>query len=85
MAYCNTVLCSGSVVAGAIEMSQLTLVATLMKALEGIGHAPTPTVSLPRFFDRPESSGDPTIDQWLSEFDAFVTQCGVSGGSGWRC
>ena len=26
---------------------------------------------------RPESPGDPTIDEWLADFDAFVRQCGV--------
>ena len=66
-------LCGGS----AIEMSHLALVATLMKALQGVGHATTLTVSLARFLGRPVSPGDPTIDEWLSDFDVFVRQCGV--------
>ena len=41
---------------------------------------PHPTVSLPRFLGRPESSGDPTSGEWLSDFDVFVRQCGVAGG-----
>ena len=41
---------------------------------------PRPTVSLPRFLGRPESPGDSTIDEWLSDFDVFVRQCGVSEG-----
>ena len=61
-------------------MSHLALVETLMKALQGVGHAPTLTVSLPRFLGRPESPGDPTIDEWLSDFDVFVRQCGVPAG-----
>ena len=83
MAYCDT-----------IEMSHLALVETLVKALQGVGHVPTPTVSLPRFLGRPQSPSDPTIDQWLADFDVFVRQCGVpeeaaSGGVGglpwWVC
>ena len=62
-------------------MSHLALVETLMKALQGVGHAPTLTVSLPRFLvGRPELHGDPTIDEWLSDFDVFVRQCGVPAG-----
>ena len=64
-----------------IEMSHLALVETLMTALQGVGHAPTLTVSLPRFLlARPELHGDPTIDEWLSDFDVFVRQCGVPAG-----
>ena len=63
--------------AGAIEMSHLALVETLMKALQGVGQAPTPTISLTRFFGRPGSSCDPTIDEWLADFDVFVRQCCV--------
>ena len=64
----------------AIKMSHLALVETLMKALQGVGHAPTLTVRLPRFLGRPESLGDPTIDEWLSDFDVFLRQCGVPAG-----
>ena len=63
-----------------METSHLALVETLMKELQGVGHAPTPTISLPRFFGRPESPGELTIDEWLSEFDVFVRQCGVPEG-----
>ena len=70
----------------AIEMSHLfmqanaALVETLVKALQGVRHAPAPTVSLPRFFGRPDSPGELTIDEWLSEFDVLVRQCGVPEG-----
>ena len=70
----------------AIELSHIfmqanaALVETLVKALQGVRHAPTPTVSLPRFFGRPESPGELTMDEWLSEFDVFVRQCGVPEG-----
>ena len=54
MAYCDTVLCSGSAMADAIEMLHLALVETHMKALQGVSHAPPHnTVSLPRFLGRP--------------------------------
>ena len=67
----------------AIEMSHLfmqanaALVETLVKTSQGVRHAHAPTVSLPRFFGRPESPGELTIDEWLAEFDVFVRQCGV--------
>ena len=67
-----TLLFSGSAMAGSIEMSQLAMVEAVMKALQGVRHAPAPTISLPRFLGRPESPDGPTIDEWLSEFDMFV-------------
>ena len=69
---------SGSVMAGAIELSHLALVETLIKALQEVGHAPT--VSLSRLYGRPESPSDPTIDEWLPDFDVVVRQCGVTEG-----
>ena len=62
---------------GVIQISHLALVDTLIKALQGVGQAPTPTISLTRFFGRPGSPCDPTIDEWLADFDVFVRQCGV--------
>ena len=59
-------------------MSHLALVETLIKALHGV--APTTTISLPRFFGRPQSPSDPTIAEWLADFDVFVRQCCVSEG-----
>ena len=58
----------------AIKMSHIlmeanaALVETLVKALREVGHAPTVS-TLPRFLGRPDSPGDPTIDEWLSSFD----------------
>ena len=66
--------------AGAIELSHLELVETLINALQGVGHAPVPTISLSRFIGRPQSPSDPTIDEWLSDFDGFMRQCDVSEG-----
>ena len=62
---------------GVIQISHLALVDTLIKALQGVGQAPTPTISLTRFFGRPGSPCDPTIDEWLADLDVFVRQCGV--------
>ena len=64
----------------AIEMSHSALIEALMKALQGVGQTPTLTVSLPRFLGRPESPGDPTIDEWLSDFDVLLRQCDVPVG-----
>ena len=59
--------------AGTIEMSHLALIQTTMKALQGVRHAPPPpTVRLLRFFGLPELPGDPTVDEWLSDFDVCV-------------
>ena len=66
--------------AGAIAMSHLALVDTLIKALQEVGQVPTPTIILPRFFGRPQSPSDPTIDEWLADFDVLVRQCSVSEG-----
>ena len=68
--------------AGAIAMSHQALVETLIKALQGVGQAPAPTpaISLPRFFGRPQSPRDPTIDEWLADFDVLVRECSVSEG-----
>ena len=69
----------------AIKMSHIlmeanaALVETLVKALREVGHAPTVS-TLPRFLGRPDSPGDPTIDEWLSSFDLYVRQCGVAEG-----
>ena len=54
------------------------LMEKLVNALQEVGHAPT--VSLPRCLGRPQSPSDPTIDEWLSEFDVFVRQGGVPEG-----
>ena len=62
--------------AGAMAMSHLALVDTLINALQEVG----PTISLPRFFGRPQSPSDPTIDEWLADFDVLVRQCSVSEG-----
>ena len=72
----------------AIEMSHIVMQAnaalmeTLINALQGVGQAPSPTpaISLPRYFGRPQSPCAPTIDEWLSAFDVFVRQCGVAEG-----
>ena len=58
-------------------MSHLALVETLTKALQGVGQAPIPTISLTRFFGRPGSPCAPPIDEWLADFDVFVRQCCV--------
>ena len=55
------------------------LVASLVQALQGMRPAPTPT-PLQRFLGHPESPGDPTVDEWLADFDVFVRQCGVPEG-----
>ena len=55
------------------------LVVSFVQALQGVRPAPAPT-PLQRFLGHPESPGDPTIDEWLLDFDVFVRQCGVPEG-----
>ena len=64
--------------ADSAEFMRLML-ASLVQALEGVRPAPTPT-PLQRFLGHPESPGDPTVDEWLADFDVFVRQCGVPEG-----
>ena len=61
------------------EFVRLTgaLLASLVQALQGVRPAPTP---LQRFLGHPESLGDPTVDEWLADFDVFVRRCGVPEG-----
>ena len=61
-----------------LMQANAALVETLVNALQGVGHGPT--VSLTRFLGRPDSPSDPTIDEWLSDVDVFVRQCGVPEG-----
>ena len=62
------------------------LIASLVQALQGVRPAPAP-IPLQRFSGDPESPGDPTVDEWLSDFDVSVRQCGVpvvrAGGERW--
>ena len=45
------------------------------------GSAPHPhPTPVQRFLGHPESPGDPTVDEWLADFDVFVRQCGVPEG-----
>ena len=62
-----------------LMQANAALVETLVKALREVGHAPIVS-TLPRFLGRPDSPGDPTIDEWLSSFDLYVRQCGVAEG-----
>ena len=55
------------------------MLASLVQALKEVRPAPTPT-PLQRFLGHPESPGDPTVDEWLADFDVFVRQCGVPEG-----
>ena len=55
------------------------MLASLVQVLKEVRPAPTPT-PLQRFLGHPESPGDPTVDEWLADFDVFVRQCGVPEG-----
>ena len=56
------------------------LLASLVQALQGMRPVPAATVHFQRFLGHPESPGDPTVDEWLVDFDVFVRLCGVPEG-----
>ena len=62
-----------------LKGANAALLASLVQALQGVRPAPTHT-PLQRFLGHPESPGDPTVDEWLADFDVFVRQCGVPEG-----
>ena len=65
LAYCDTVLCGASAMAGAIEMSHLALIETLGKGVTRIRPRPPPLqLACRASVAVPESPGDPTIDEW---------------------
>ena len=75
---------AGAQMADSAEFARLmeanaALLVSLVQALQGVRPAPAPT-PLQRFLGHPESPGDPTVDEWLSDFDVFVRQCGVPEG-----
>ena len=57
--------------------ARAALFASLVHVLQGVHPAPA---LLQRFFSHPESTGKPTIDEWLIDLYLFVRQCGVPEG-----
>ena len=64
--------------ANLIAQSNIGLAETLAHALQGLRPAPVPTIKLGRFTGHPQRSGDPTLADWLDDFNVYARQMGVS-------
>ena len=64
-------------IAEMIAQSNAALVATLAEALQGIRAPFAPSLKLCRLLGYPERDGDPTVAEWLHEFDMYARQTGV--------
>ena len=64
-------------IAEMIAQSNAALAATLAGALQGLRSPHIPSLKLSRFMGRPKRSGDPTVAEWLQEFDVYARQTGV--------
>lgn len=63
-------------IAEMIAQSNAALAATLAEALQGI-RSPHPSLKLSRFMGHPKRGGDPTVAEWLHEFEVYARQTGV--------
>ena len=68
---------SDDLIAKMIARSNTALVATLAEALQGIRAPFVPSLKLCRFMGYPERVGDPTVAEWLHEFEMYARQTGV--------
>ena len=64
--------------ANLIAQSNVALTETLAHALQGLRPAPVPTIKPGRFTGHPQRSGDPTLADWLDDFNVYARQMGVS-------
>ena len=64
-------------IAEMIAQSNAVLAATLAGALQGLRVPPVPTMKLDKFMGYPRKVGDPTVAEWLQEFDVYA----LPGGS----
>ena len=64
-------------IAEMIAQSNAALAATLAGALQGLRSPHIPSFKLSRFMGHPTRGGDPTVAEWLQEFDVYARQTGV--------
>ena len=64
-------------IAEMIAQSNAALVATLAEALQGMRAPLVPSLNLSRCEGYPKRVGDPTVAEWLHEFDMYARQTGV--------
>ena len=56
-----------------------SLAETLAQALQNLKIQRTPVARLSKFLGRPKKVGDPTVDEWVEELEAFCRQSGIEG------
>ena len=61
-----------------IAQSNAMLAATFATAIQQSRAPPAPTVKLTRFLGHPRHAADPTISQWLENFETYARQAGVA-------
>ena len=64
-------------IAELIAQSNAALVATVTGALQQFMAPPDHTVKLSKFMGYPQKGGEPTIADWLDEFETFARQVGI--------
>ena len=65
-------------IAALIAQSNAALAATLAGVLQQFRAPPAPTIKLAKFMGYPMTAGDPTLIEWLDQFDVYVRHTGVS-------
>ena len=61
-------------IAELIAQSNVALADSLAKALQGVRGQSAPNVQLSKFVGHPRKSGDPTLSEWLEEFEIYIRQ-----------
>jgi hypothetical protein len=61
-------------IAALIAQSNAALAATLAGVLQQFWAPPAPTIKLAKFMGYPMTAGDPTLVEWLDQFDAYAHQ-----------
>ena len=58
-------------IAELITQSNVALADSLAKALQGVRGQSAPNVQLSKFVGHPRKSGDPTLSEWLEEYEIY--------------
>ena len=61
-------------IAELIAQSNVALADSLAKALQGVRGQSAPNVQLSKFVGHPRKSGDPTLSEWLEEYEIYTRQ-----------
>ena len=64
-------------IAELIAKSNEALADSLAKALQGVRSQSAPNVQLSKFVGHPRKSGDPTLSEWLEEYQIYIRQRAV--------